>query len=69
MFGRCFVGLGRQAVVEVAAAAAAGAMRRWAAERQGSEKPAVEASGAQRATFTHKKQPKLTFQHVAHLEK
>lgn len=51
-------------MVEVPAAAA-GAMRRWAAER----KPAVEASGAQRATFTHKKQPKLTFQHVAHLEK
>lgn len=68
MLGRCFVGLSWQAVVEVPAAAA-GAMRRWAAERQGSEKPAVEASGAQRATFTHKKQPKLTFQHVAHLEK
>lgn len=51
------------------AAAAAGAMRRWAAGRQRSEEPAGEPPGAQSTTFTFKKQPKLTFQVVAHLEK
>lgn len=39
------------------AAAVVGAKRRWAAERQHSEKPAVEPPGAQRTTFTHMKQP------------
>lgn len=39
------------------AAAAVGAMRWWVAERQRSEKPAVEPPGAQRTTFTHMKQP------------
>lgn len=48
---------------------AAGATRRWAAGKQRSEEPAEEPPGAQSATFTFKKQPKLTFQHVAHLAK
>lgn len=73
VFGRCLVGLSLQVVVVEAAAAAAadaaGTMRRQAAERQRSEEPVVEPPGAQTATFTYKKQPNLTFQHVSHPEK
>lgn len=67
VFWWCSVGLNWQAELEEPAAA--GAMRRRAAEMQRSEEPAVEPPGAQRATFTYKKQSKLTLQHVAHLEK